>query len=146
MATKKQIRANRLNGRKGGPRTPQGKAVSRLNARRHGVLARVPAEGEARELHRIREAFAAAVRPGGAAEEFLVGELARVHLALWRCARAEAEHLMRGATPGARFSVDAFERVTETFGRYDRTLTNRLLRLLRELEELQAARQAENAL
>jgi hypothetical protein len=40
MATAKQIAANRLNSQKNtGPRSAQGKAISRFNALRHGIFA-----------------------------------------------------------------------------------------------------------
>jgi hypothetical protein len=39
VATKRQRKANRENGKKGGPKTPEGKAVARLNARKHGIFA-----------------------------------------------------------------------------------------------------------
>lgn len=41
MATEKQIAANRRNALKStGPRTPEGKARSRWNALKHGILAK----------------------------------------------------------------------------------------------------------
>ena len=39
MATKKQVAANRRNALKGGVKTLKGKAISRLNARKHGIFA-----------------------------------------------------------------------------------------------------------
>ncbi len=38
MATRKQVAANRENGLKGGVKTDRGKAISRLNARKHGIF------------------------------------------------------------------------------------------------------------
>ncbi len=70
--------ANRRNGRRGGPKTAEGKAVSRLNARKHGVLTTLPVDEDLAELREIYEGFAEDARPVGAGEEFLIGELARV--------------------------------------------------------------------
>jgi hypothetical protein len=51
MASDKQMRANRQNARKStGPKTPEGKAVARLNALKHGLLSQqilLPNEDEA---------------------------------------------------------------------------------------------------
>lgn len=42
MATDKQIDANRLNGKKGGPKTPAVRAAVRHNALKHGLSAGHP--------------------------------------------------------------------------------------------------------
>jgi hypothetical protein len=177
VATKRQVRANRLNGRKGGPRTPEGKARSRLNARRHGVFSALLDDEDRLALSEVHEGFAEALLPVGAIEERLVAELALVHLRTVRCASGEAEFIERsvekalcspenalcshGSVPctaekrartaktNARSALSeaAFARLVETFGRYDRALTNRFLRLLDEVERLQEARRrAERAL
>jgi len=66
MATRKQIAANRRNAKKStGPRTPEGKAVIRFNALRHGLRAVAdlqPAESW-QELIEIRSRLLQAWQP-----------------------------------------------------------------------------------
>jgi hypothetical protein len=66
MTTRKQKRANRLNARKGGPKTQAGKAVSRLNARKYGIFLSVLTEADRQELRDIQRRLVEAIRPGGA--------------------------------------------------------------------------------
>ena len=40
MTTEKQVKANRENAKKGGVKTPEGKAVVRYNALKHGLLSK----------------------------------------------------------------------------------------------------------
>ena len=87
MPTKKQIESNRRNARKStGPRTDEGKARSRLNALRHGLLAQdstLPIEDQ-HEFQALQDALAAEYQPQGPTEECL---LARMADAQWRLAR-----------------------------------------------------------
>ena len=89
--TEKQLVANRRNAQRStGPHTPQGKAVSRYNALKHGILAKAvipePLEGyESREefeelLRTLRQECA----PATALEEMMVE---RIAIAYWRLAR-----------------------------------------------------------
>ena len=78
MTTKNQILANRLNGLKGGVKTPEGKAVSRLNARKHGIFASALTPEDAKELHGTNDQLAAEIQPVGPVEA------SRVYQPLWR--------------------------------------------------------------
>ena len=154
MATEAQIKSNRENGRLGGPKTPEGKAVSRLNAQRHGIFASALAESDRVELRGLHEELAAHLAPVGPLEEMLVEKLALTYLRLERCARAEAHYqhyIWEEAEPGDESeaepetqyrlqSYDSFEQAVKLFGRYDTTLTNQMLKLVREIERLQKAR------
>ena len=53
MATQRQLEACRRNGRLGGPKTAAGKAVARLNARKHGIFASALTDEDAEELDGI---------------------------------------------------------------------------------------------
>jgi hypothetical protein len=92
MASRKQIEANRRNARRStGPRTDKGKAVSRCNAAKHGLLSRqVVAHGY--WMHESAEDFAAlcqefhrSLAPAGPLEEMLVNQIVS---ATWRLRRA----------------------------------------------------------
>src|SRR5689334_5806535 len=80
MATAAQIEANRLNAQKStGPRTVEGKTVSRQNALKHGIdAASIIMPGEDPGLYNELAAdYARDLRPNGALERFHVDTLVR---------------------------------------------------------------------
>ena len=92
MTNERQKAANRANAlHSTGPKTPEGKAVVRLNALRHGLLTRdvvLPGE-DADAFEDLWNQVRANFSPVGPIEEFLVE---RVVNALWRLRRlARAE-------------------------------------------------------
>lgn len=95
MASKRQITANRRNGKRGGVKTAKGKAVSRLNALKHGILSceAVIRRGDLAESEEERKAISSALRselkPVGLMEAVLV-DMMLVHIwKLRRVIRAE---------------------------------------------------------
>ena len=91
MATRKQAAASRENGLKGGVRTDRGKAISRLNARKHGIFVTALTAEDAEEIYGAEDELIASLRPVGRVEEMLVEKLALTYLRMQRCARTEAE-------------------------------------------------------
>ena len=94
--TGKQLAANRRNARKStGPRTPQGKAVSRWNALKHGVLAQsvIPSPLEDYEsradFDALLSALVADLDPASPLEEMLVERMATCYWRMGRILRAE---------------------------------------------------------
>ena len=147
MATRRQIEANRRNAKKGGPKTPEGKAVSRMNARKHGIFAVVDTLDDLKELRAIEDEFFESIQPRNRLERDLVVRLARTYLRLKRCATAEAESHRRawrvtdGPDGEARdVDLESLRRTVRIFGRYDRTLTNRFYSILDQLEGLRSGR------
>ena len=159
MATKKQIRANRSNSLKGGVKTPEGKAVSRLNARSHGIFASALTRYDRTQARQIYRELAAWIQPVGPVEGMLVEKLAHTYLRLQRCARAEAEFHITTWEPkldslsvrnfverresglhASNFSPRDFTASVNLFARYDTALTNQLIKLLHEIERLQRMR------
>lgn len=162
MATLRQIKANRRNAKKGGPKTPEGKAVVRTNALEHGVFASTLTDQDHEELVGLYDRLAAWLRPVGPVEEMLVEKLAQTYVRLQRCARAEAEfHIETWQRKAAIYAVEEyarhcrdglhaswfdaalFQRAAALFARYDTTLTNQLIKLLHEIERVQRLRAGE---
>jgi len=92
MTTERQKAANQANARRStGPQTQRGKAVVRLNALQHGLLARdVVLPGESADafeelLSRVRAEFA----PVGPIEELVVDRLVKIIARLCRLDRVE---------------------------------------------------------
>jgi hypothetical protein len=162
MASVRQVAANRRNGLKGGVKTEEGKAVSRLNARKHGIFATALTPEDSEEASGIEEELVASIQPAGRVEEMLVEKIALTYLRMQRCARAEAEfHIETWREPhkvresydwerlqkrrrdgdrGSTFRVEKFERMVKLIDLYDARLTNQWLKLLHEVERLQALR------
>ena len=163
MATEKQIKANRQNATKGGPKSPEGKAVVRRNARKHGIFASAVTEYDTKELRGIHDELAAWIRPVGPVEDMLVEQIAHAYLRLQRCARAEAEYHTMAWQPNldpyyvqkyvekrkkgmhaSWFDSGTFNRSVALFARYNTTLTNQFIKLLHEIERVQRIRIGED--
>jgi len=88
----KQIAANRANAQKStGPRTPEGRATSKLNALKHGILSRevlvggLHAKEKRREFEKLQQQFHEDWQPVGVTEAMLVDQMVTAH---WRRRRA----------------------------------------------------------
>jgi len=159
MATLAQIEANRRNSQLStGPRTPQGKAVSRFNALKSGINAKaqvIPGEDPA-ELEAITAGYHQDWQPTTYLERFLVDSLVRADWLLQRLARLEAE-LWAHHIEDARKSVfnklnedaplgDTYSRNYDRFTRLQRRIdsTERsYYRALTQLQRLRAVGQSE---
>lgn len=93
----KQIEANRRNAQKStGPRTAQGKAVSKRNALKHGILSKqVLVRGRnlrenPREFARLHQEFCDDLQPVGPVEAMLVDQIVTAHWRRMRALTAEA--------------------------------------------------------
>ena len=87
MTTQKQIEANRRNSRRStGPKTRTGKAESKMNAMKHGLLAAdlVVRDEDPVEFARVLESLVDELQPQGSLEEQLVE---RVAVCMWRLRR-----------------------------------------------------------
>lgn len=154
--TSYNLAAKRRNARQGGVKTPEGKAVSRHNARRHGIFATALTDADGEDLAEVHDRFAEDMQPATAIEETLVEKLAVCYLHMQRCARAEAVHYRATWFPlrkdegffGPGVMIGGmrpwfYEKIATVLSRYDTTLTNQFLRLMHELERVQRARKGE---
>jgi hypothetical protein len=93
LTSERQMAANRANAlRSTGPKTAKGKAAIRLNALRHGLLARdvVLPEEDADAFEELRNQVRASLSPIGPIEEFLIDQIVNAMWRLRRLAQAEA--------------------------------------------------------
>jgi hypothetical protein len=106
MASPAQIAANRLNAQRStGPRSVEGKSVSRFNALKHGVDAAsivIPGEDPA-AYQALVDSYAKIYKPLNAVQHFLVDSLVHAGWHTYRLQRQEADLVRKllAETPGA---------------------------------------------
>jgi hypothetical protein len=96
----KQLAANRRNAQKStGPKTPNGQAVSKMNALKHGILSKEVlvrgkhARENEREFYALQARFREHLKPVGPLEEMLVDRIVTAHWRLRRALKAESGHI-----------------------------------------------------
>lgn len=152
MTTSKQLAANRQNAlRSTGPRTPEGKAVSSMNARTHGLLCRgilLPDE-DRNVFQTFSRGLREPLRPRGDLEDLLAD---RIISCAWRMRRALVMEVdvLQNARKNWRTGEDDVnlgKALTRTMvdcdvfgnlGRYERGLERSLYKALHELQRHQA--------
>jgi len=100
MASLRQIRANQLNALKSaGPATPEGKAVARRNALKHGLAGTgiVLPEDEAEAINARWAQWQSSLKPDHAFSDWLVERVAALAVRLERCEHHERALLEIGA-------------------------------------------------
>ncbi len=103
----KQIEANRRNAQNSsGPKTANGKAVSKMNALKHGILSKqvlvqgINGKESSRELMALQQRFWDDLQPVGPVEEMLVDQIVTAHWRLRRALTAEAGEIALGVDGG----------------------------------------------
>lgn len=154
-----QLAANRHNAKKGGVKTEEGKAISKYNAMKHGLLSQevlLKDESEA-DLITIGKRMRQELMPETELEMVLVD---RITANVWRLRRvmrieremiaddqdgSEMDIFNRGNTMGAAFSRDFAN--SDTYGkltRYEASIERGIYKALHELQRLQSSRKGEN--
>jgi hypothetical protein len=154
MSSLRQIEANRRNSlRSTGPRTPEGKATSRLNALKSGINAKlqvIPGEDPA-DLQAMSDGYTHEWAPKTYLERFLVDSLVRADWLLQRLSRLEAElwtHEIEAAR-ALTFSKldedspigDVYSRNCDAFTRFQRRIDSTERSYYRALTQLRRLRQ-----
>jgi hypothetical protein len=103
----KQLTANRRNAQKStGPKTHNGRAVSKMNALKHGILSKEVlvrgkhARENAHELRKLHARFREHLNPVGPVEEMLVDQIVTAHWRLRRAMKAESGEIALGVDNG----------------------------------------------
>lgn len=165
-----QLEANQENSKKGGVKTEEGKAISRYNAVKHGILKEAVSDYE-QDLYEERiEQLIEQYEPIGMFENMLIERIALYDLKLHRIARAEKEFMKATLDPRRIKIVDemdgfmstsrevvvnegyvpkvnggAIQSLSEIYLRYEITVENRMYRAIHELQRLQATRKGEGS-
>ena len=139
VTSSRKIEANRRNAQRStGPKTPEGKATTSLNATTHGIFVKQFLNGAAPETVAEIQVLAAAIReyykPQGPLEEILAQ---KVVIETARYGRALGlEHPQSVPTPA--YLLHILDRVS----RYTTSTSRALYRAIQELKRVQAARKA----
>ena len=165
MATEKQINANRSNGKKGGPKTPAGRAAVRHNALKHGLSAQhpvIPDLEKQSDFDQYLNQLHNELQPVGIMEQMLVHQIADAYWRRQRIVNMETgmfdinndklksyfektfESLTAGDTLHTIAEFDA--RQVDMLGRYyryDARFERSFFKAWKELKYLQSARQSE---
>lgn len=139
-----------------GPRTLEGRAISRRNALRHGLTATALLLPDERleDFEALAEGIRSDLRPVGTLEEFFVERIVAAAWRLKRVLRAEAKVFawkldadpFGAPTLGTVFVRDGDGDTFGKLSRYETTLERGLTSALHELQRLQAARGGEKVL
>ena len=140
MASQAQILANRQNAQQStGPLTPEGKARSSQNARKHGLTAQeLIVRDDEREAYASLEAdLVADLKPQGALEDLVFNQLLHAAWNQRRLRRLEAELFHHNLDPLANPTQDP---ILDRYARYQARFDRAFTRALRELKSLQTER------
>jgi len=153
--TTKQIEANKQNAIKSsGPKTDQGKAVSKYNAIKHGLLSKevLLKDENANDLTSLGRKLRTELSPSSELELVLVE---RIVANTWRLRRVmqieremiedDKESVFGGKTLGSALSYDFAN--NDTYGkliRYESSIERGLYKALHELQRIQATRSGIN--
>jgi hypothetical protein len=103
----KQLAANRRNAQKStGPKTPNGQAVSKMNALKHGILSKEAVvhgrciKESDREFAALHQRFWQELNPVGPVEEMLVDQIVTTHWRLRRAMKAESGEIALSVDEG----------------------------------------------
>ena len=137
MTTEKQIEANKENAKLGGVKTEEGKAISRYNSLKHGLLSRaVLMDGEDEELLvELGKKMRVEMKPETELELLLVD---RIITGIWRLKRA-----LEMEEGGSISSTGGLMYDPDKYFRYEIMLERSIYKALHELQRLQATRQGE---
>lgn len=152
----KQHEANKQNAQLGGVKTPEGKAISRYNATRHGILRDTITEYEKVDYEKIFNEFCDFYKPENFIEEILVERLVVAYIKMARVSRAENELMKSAMDPTVPFGegVSYYERIgykvvlpsdkvallSDVYARYETAVEKRFYRAMNALNEIKTTR------
>lgn len=135
--SEKQLEANRENAKLGGVKTEEGKAVSRYNAIKHGLLSEqvLMEKEDASHLLDLEKRLRGELKPATEMELLLIDRIAGN---VWRLKRALGMEKKSVISSGGGLMYDA-----DKVFRYEIMLERSIYKALHELQRLQADRKGE---
>lgn len=145
--SEKQHKANQLNAKKGGAKTPKGKDIVRFNARKHGILANLVTEDEKDFFEKYKEQLFDDLQPNSVLENILVERIAIHYLKLFRLAKTESTYIKNCLATDIFYSEFSEEEkqalsscdmkdLLEIYGRYETNIENRLYKAMKEYKHI----------
>lgn len=143
-------KASKENGKKGGVKTKEGKAISSQNALKHGILARALSDYDKVNYKTIYELLSKEYKVTKFAHEMILEQLVICYIKLGRCLRfendliREAMGTLRLPPPGVEYDDQAFvdeemfKRMELVLTKYEPQLVRRLQALVKQLESFKA--------
>ena len=137
MTSEKQLKANRQNAKLGGVKTEEGKAISKYNALKHGLLSEKVLIGKEskRELEELDKKVREDLKPRSEIEMLLVDRMVANFWRLRRAMTKEEESVFN--------DYKGMENGADIFFRYETMLERGIYKALHELQRIQAARAGE---
>ena len=142
MASKRQIKANKTNAKKStGPKTNEGKEISKYNSLKHGLLAKeiligvVDGQEDYKKVPTLISDLVKQNKPQGAVEEMLVEKIAVCYWRLVRCKRYESGVIRSELDRIEAKHNDEFE-IRKQFNKRFDVVQSELKLGMRELKEL----------
>lgn len=148
MTKDKQIQANTKNSQLGGVKTDKGKAITKYNATKHGVLTKVLNESEKEIAWIVYEQLKEEYNPQTFTEELQIQNAAVSFVRLQRAIKAEQEYMPSGNTEinigyQAEFGYSTIVSLSGVYLRYIITCEHSLNRALHELQRIQSERKGQ---
>lgn len=147
--SEKQLEANKKNALLGGVKTDEGKAISRYNATRHGILRETVSEYEHVDHAYVFNELCAMYEPQSFIEEIIIERIAVTYIKLIRLAKAENELMKSIIDPTIPFGLpelydklgykavmpsDRVALLSEIYSRYETALENRLYKAIEKMQ------------
>ena len=140
--SEKQLEANRQNAKLGGIKTEEGKAVSKYNALKHGLLSQEVLMGDENEegLFGLEKRLRNELKPASEIELLLVDRVIANFWRLKRLLKLEDGEVLDKSFSGDKLIIKSD---ADLFFRYETMLERSIYKALHELQRIQAARAGE---
>lgn len=151
MVSEEQQKANKENAKLGGVKTPEGKAISKMNSTKHGIFTVELSDYEKSVASEVHQFVMDEYKPVGFEQMLLANRIANHLVRLARINMSEIEYMKAVLDPKEEMLVDwnrhegykpilsseGVRTLNDTYLRYQVTIENRLDKAISQLKKLQ---------